>query len=245
MKKIIAAALLLASITTAHAAERDLVLANEGGFPPFNMTAADGTLQGFDIDIGNAICKIIEAKCSYVTNEWSGIIPALEAKKFDVIIGGMGITEERKKHVIFSEPYARYPSRFGVLKGHEIELSPEALEGKTIGVQQGTTNAKYLETFYPSTSVRRYPSTDALVADLKAGRVDAIFGGTEQFKEKSTPDAPLVELGPPIAVSEGIGIAFRPDDTELRDKFNAALKQIREGGTWGKYADKWGIPKYN
>ncbi|KSV66851.1 hypothetical protein N183_32865 [Sinorhizobium sp. Sb3] len=246
MKNIVAAALLLASVSAARAdGERDLVLANEGGFPPFNSIAADGNLQGFDIDIGNAICKIIEAKCTFVTNEWSGIIPALEAKKFDVIIGGMGITEERKKHVIFSEPYARYPSRFGVLKGKEFDLSPEALGAKVIGVQQGTTNAKYIETFYIDATVRRYPSTDALISDLKAGRIDAIFGGTEQFKEKSTADAPLVEIGPPIAVSEGIGIAFRPEDTALRDKFNDALRALRDNGTWREYADKWGIPKYN
>lgn len=245
MRKLIVAALLLASASTAHAAERDLVLANEGGFPPFNMTADDGTLKRFDIDVGDAICKIIEAKCSWVTNEWSGIIPALEAKKFDVIVGGMGITEERKKHVIFSEPYARYPSQFGVIKGKEVDLAPEALQGKVIGVQQGTTNAKYIETYFPSVEVRRYPSTDALIADLKAGRIDATFGGTEDFAEKSTPDMQLVAIGPPIAVSEGIGIAFRPDDTALREKFNVALKKLREDGTWMKFAEKWGIPKYN
>ena len=125
MKLILAAAMMIASATVADAQSgRDLVLANEGGFPPYNMTKADGSLEGFDIDIGTAICGKIEANCSWVTNEWSGIIPALLAKKFDVIIGGMGITEERKKSVIFSDPYARSYSRFGVVEGHEIDTSP-------------------------------------------------------------------------------------------------------------------------
>lgn len=246
LPKALAVALLLTTLTSVQAqTKRDLVIANEGGFPPFNMTAADGTLEGFDIDLGNAICETIKVTCSYVTNEWSGIIPALEAKKFDVIVGGMGITEERKKHVIFTDPYVRWPSRFGIVKGKELDLSPEALEGKVIGVQQGTTNAAYLETYYPSVNVRRYPSTDALISDLQSGRVDAIFGGAEQFEAKSTPDMQLIAVGPPIAVSEGIGIAFRPEDTALRDEFNVALKRLRENGTWEKFAEKWGIPRYN
>ncbi|NKC52003.1 transporter substrate-binding domain-containing protein [Ochrobactrum cytisi] len=98
-------ALVAGSLSGVQAEERrEIVIANEGGFPPFNMTAADGTLQGFDIDLGNAMCEIMKVKCRFVTNEWSGIIPALLADKFDVVIGGMGITEERKSVLSSASP---------------------------------------------------------------------------------------------------------------------------------------------
>ncbi|MCP1200537.1 transporter substrate-binding domain-containing protein [Notoacmeibacter sp. MSK16QG-6] len=238
------AGLMAAVSGTSFAEARDLVLANEGGFPPYNMTKADGTLEGFDIDIGTSICEIIDANCSWVTNEWSGIIPALMADKFDVIIGGMGITEERRKTVVFSEPYARTYSFFGVVEGTELETTPEGLTGKTVGVQQGTTNAKYLEANYPDTKLQLYPSMDALIADLKIGRVNAVFGDVEPFTGGEGEGPNLVEIGDPVAVSEGVGMAFRPEDTALRDEFNAALQQMKDDGTWKKLSAKWGIPVY-
>ncbi len=235
---------LMVSTSASVATARDLVLANEGGFPPYNMTKADGTLEGFDIDIGMSICKIIEANCSWVTNEWSGIIPALMAKKFDVIIGGMGITEERRKTVVFSEPYARTYSFFGVVEGKEIDVTAAGLVGKTVGVQQGTTNAKYLEAKYPDTKLQLYPSMDTLTADLKIGRLDAAFGDVQPFTGGEGDGPKLVEIGDPVAVSEGIGMAFRPDDTALRDEFDNALSQMKADGTWKSLSEKWGIPVY-
>jgi lysine-arginine-ornithine-binding protein len=236
-------AMVAGSLSDVQAQEqREIVIANEGGFPPFNMTAADGTLQGFDIDLGNAMCEIMKAKCSFVTNEWSGIIPALLAEKFDVVIGGMGITEERKKRVIFSEPYAHTYSYFGVLEGKEFDISAETMKDKTIGVQQGTTNAAYVEKTYPEVAVRRYPSMDALVSDLKTGRVDIVLGDIEPFVGKEGDTPKMVNIGEPVQVSEGIGMAFRPGDTALRDEFNAALKATRDSGVWDELAKKWGPP---
>lgn len=239
----LALALVTGSFSGVQAQEqREIVIANEGGFPPFNMTAADGTLQGFDIDLGNAMCEVMKAKCRFVTNEWSGIIPALLANKFDVVIGGMGITEERKKRVIFSEPYARTYSYFGVIEGKEFDISPETMKDKTIGVQQGTTNAAYVERTYPGVEVRRYPSMDALVSDLKTGRVDIVLGDIEPFVGKEDDTPKMVNIGDPVQVSEGIGMAFRPADTALRDEFNAALKATRDNGVWDGLAKKWGPP---
>ena len=241
--RVLATTLLIASLTGAQAqSQREIAIANEGGFPPFNMTAADGTLQGFDIDLGNAMCEIMKAKCSFVTNEWSGIIPALLAKKFDVIIGGMGITEERKKRVIFSAPYARTYSYFGVVEGKEFNITSETMKGKVIGVQQGTTNAAYVERTYPGIEIRRYPSMDALVSDLKAGRVDVVLGDIEPFLAKGGETPKMVNIGDPVEVSEGIGMAFRPDDAALRDEFNRALQTLRDNGTWAELAKKWGPP---
>lgn len=238
--KVLVAMAFIASLSTAQAqSSRNLIIANEGGFPPYNMTAADGTVQGFDVDIGNAICQLIHAQCTFVTNEWSGIIPALLSKKFDVILGAMGITEERKKRVIFSDPYGITYSEFGVVAGKEFAITPQTMATKVIGVQQGTTNAAYLEKTYPGAQIRRYPSIDALISDLKAGRIDIVLGLEEKFTKEGD-DPKLVTIGEGVQVSEGIGIAFRPEDAALRDEFNAALKTLRANGTWATLQKKWG-----
>lgn len=237
---VLASLAFVAAFSTAEAqAPRKLVIANEGGYPPYNMTAADGSIQGFDVDIGNAICALIKAECRFVTNEWSGIIPALLAKKFDVILGAMGISEERRKRVIFSDPYGITFSEFGVVAGKEFAITPQTMATKVIGVQQGTTNAAYIEKTYPGAQVRRYPSIDALISDLKAGRVDIVLGLEEKFTKEG--DGPkLVTIGEGVRVSEGLGIAFRPEDTALRDEFNTALKTLRADGTWAQLQKKWG-----
>jgi ABC-type amino acid transport substrate-binding protein len=156
----------------------------------------------------------------------------------------MGITAERKKSVLFSEPYARTYSFFGTVAGKEIDVTPEALAGKVVGVQQGTTNAAYIESHFPKATLQMYPSMDALIADLKIGRIDVAFGDVEPFTGEGGGSAALVKVGEPHAVSEGIGMAFRQDDADLRDQFNAALAQMKKDGTWRELAVKWGIPVY-
>ncbi|NKC52002.1 transporter substrate-binding domain-containing protein [Ochrobactrum cytisi] len=143
---------------------------------------------------------------------------------------------------MFSEPYARTYSYFGVIEGEEFDISPETMKGKTIGVQQGTTNAAYVEKTYPGLEVRRYPSMDAPVSDLKTGRIDIVLGDIEPFVGKTDDTPKMINIGDPVQVSEGIGMAFRPADTALRDEFNAALKTTRENGVWDRLAKKWGPP---
>jgi ABC-type amino acid transport substrate-binding protein len=116
------------------------------------------------------------------------------------------------------------------------------MKGKVIGVQQGTTNAAYVERTYPGMETRRYPSMDALISDLKAGRIDVVLGDIEPFIGKDGETPKMVNIGDPVQVSEGIGMAFRPDDTALRDEFNAALQTLRDNGKWSELAKKWGPP---
>ena len=98
--KFIATAVLFAALATvAHAADKQkLIIATEGAYPPYNFVAADGSLQGFDVDFANAVCEKINATCEIVKQDWYGIIPALLAKKYDVIIASMAIRPERLVH---------------------------------------------------------------------------------------------------------------------------------------------------
>ncbi len=121
-----------------------VVIGTEGAYPPFNVLEQDGSLTGFDIDIAKALCVEMKAECSFVTQDWDGIIPALEAKKFDAIIASMSITAERKEKVDFTNKYYNTPPAIAVPKDSDITAAtPEALEGKTLGAQGSTTHSNY------------------------------------------------------------------------------------------------------
>src|SRR4029079_17488304 len=129
------AATLAFTIGSANAEEKVLKIGTEGAYPPFNNLTADGKLEGFDIDIGNALCEQMKVKCEWVTQDWNGIIPALQAGKFDAILASMSITPERAKQVDFTNKYYTTPSALAVPKDSPLKgVTKEDLAGKTIGV---------------------------------------------------------------------------------------------------------------
>ena len=95
-------------------------LGTEGAFPPWNSTKADGTLEGFEIDLANILCERMDVKCEWVVQSWKGIIPALNAGKFDVIMSGMSATAKRAEVIDFSIPYGSTGQTFGVLSDSDL-----------------------------------------------------------------------------------------------------------------------------
>ncbi len=123
-----------------------LKIGTEGAYPPFNNLTADGKLEGFDIDIANALCAEMKVTCEFVTQDWDGIIPALQAGKFDAIIASMSITDERKQKVDFTHKYYNTPSAVVAPKDTTIKGVTKAdLAGKTIGVATSTTHLNYAD----------------------------------------------------------------------------------------------------
>ncbi|WP_413701554.1 transporter substrate-binding domain-containing protein [Psychromonas sp. KJ10-10] len=147
----------------------------EGAYPPFSKTEADGSVTGFDIDIANALCDEMGAKCTLVKQDWDGIIPALMARKFDAIIATMDITEERKKKVAFTDKYQHIPARFVALKGAEFEATNEFMKGKRVGTQRATSMDLYVSDNFPDAQIKRYGTFDEAYLDLKAGRLDYVI----------------------------------------------------------------------
>lgn len=219
----------------------------EGAYPPFSSVTADGKLVGFDIDIANALCDEMKAKCTLVQQDWDGIIPALLARKYDAIIASMSITEERMKKVAFTNKYEQTPAKFVRKKGSGIEITKAGLKGKTVGVQRATIHDNFLTAeFGDEVNIKRYASQDEAYLDMVAGRLDLLladspalldgFLNTEQGKDYEF-------IGPdytdPKYFGVGAGIACRKEDTDLVAKFNAAIAAIRANGTYQKINAKY------
>ncbi|MDE0254711.1 MAG: transporter substrate-binding domain-containing protein, partial [Rhodospirillaceae bacterium] len=171
-----AAAMVGAAMLSAPAAARDIRIATEGAYPPFNSKNAKGELVGFDVDLARAICAHMKAKCTLVAQDWDGIIPGLLAKKYDLIVASMSITEERKKKVAFSTPYYSNYLQFVAKKGSGFKPTADGIKGKTLGAQRATVSSQYLEDNYRKVAkIKVYDKQTAAWLDLKAGRVDAIL----------------------------------------------------------------------
>lgn len=250
MKKWILAAAVVSAlgVTSVQAKEWKVVrFGIEGAYPPFSWTEPNGELKGFDVDMANALCKELQAKCKIVAQDWDGIIPSLLARKYDAIIAAMSITEERKKKVDFTGKYALIPNKFVARKGTEIEFTKEGLKGVKVGVQRATTHDKYLTDNYgDSVSIVRYGSFDDAYLDLKAGRIATILGDASALEEgllnKDGGDG-FEFIGPSLTdpkwFGEGFGIAVRKQDKDLTKQLDAAIKSLREKGEYQKIAAKY------
>lgn len=224
-------------------------IGTEGAYPPFNYLDANSQLRGFDIDIARALCTEMRVQCQFVTQEWRDIIPGLLARNYDAIIASMSITEERKKQVLFTKKYYSTVSSFVAAADTDItDTSPQMMLNYTIGAQQGTTHAAYLQSVYQSQGVKvlLYATQDEANLDLSQGNIDAVLGDKVSMLEwiEKSPEGNCCrfvgqDINDPRYYGEGIGIAVRPSDEDLRDMFNSALANIIKNGTYKKINDKY------
>ncbi|MFQ6023227.1 MAG: lysine/arginine/ornithine ABC transporter substrate-binding protein [Acidiferrobacterales bacterium] len=228
------------------AAEQTKVrIGTEGAYYPFNYIDEAGKLKGFDIDIANALCTAMQAECEFVTSAWNSIIPGLLRKKYDAIIASMSITEQRKLIIDFTDKYYQTGAHFVAKKGSNLKVSRQGLAGKVIGTQRATTHQEYLlDNFQDVATVKIYDTQEHVNLDLYNGRLDAALADTLVLLEWIRRDAPDFELvgesiSDPKWYGEGIGIAVRKEDTELRDRLNKALAQILTDSTYKKINDKY------
>ena len=241
------AAVLALSPAPARALEASYIIGTEGAYPPFNMVDADGKISGFDVDIGLALCAEMKVTCTVVAQDWDGIIPGLVAKKYDMIVASMFITEERKQKVSFTDPYDKAAMTHVAKKGSGItDFTDAGMKGKNIGVQSATTQATFAEKTYPSASIKSYPTQDEVNLDMASGRLDLQIGDMLPMLEwvnKSKDGADFELIGEPITdpafVGDGVGIAVRQSDNDLREALNAALKGIIANGTYKTINDKY------
>ena len=238
------AALLL---TCAAAPARDaatLRIATEGAFPPFSDITAGGEVQGFDVDIANALCGHMKVACEIVTQDWDGLIPGLQAGKYDAIVASMTITAERRKQVAFTHKYYSTPLALVARKDSGLAgTEPAAMAGRALGAQAASVHADYAQSVYgrAGADVKLYPSVDEALIDLVNGRLDAAISdrfALVDWMSKSGRDC--CEIVGTLKDSESqAGIAVRLEDTALRDRLDAALDAILADGTYKKIQGKY------
>lgn len=247
---------------------KEITIATEGAFAPWNFTDSSGKLDGFEVELAADLCKRMDLKCTVVPQAWDGIIPALQAGKYDAIMAGMSITDKRKKVVAFSRYYAATPSRFIVLKdspsakfstsidritlddiNDEEKAALDAIgkefKGKVVGVQNATIQEKFLQQYLGDTvEIRGYDTQENLELDLQAGRIDAALGAMSYWvsRVQSEKGQDMIMVGPGMIkgpFGEGVGVAVRQTDTDLANLFSDAINSAIADGTLSKLAIKW------
>ncbi|WP_374584888.1 ABC transporter substrate-binding protein [Ideonella dechloratans] len=243
-------ALMLAAASLAASAQapdwKKIRIGVEGAYPPFSEVGTDGKLKGFDIDIAMALCAEMKAECTLVQQEWDGMIPALQARKFDAIIASMAITDERKKSVLFSDKYQNTPP-WMVGKGSlPHDISPAAMKGKKIGVQRTSIHDRWATATYKDSEIVRYSKQDEVFLDLAAGRIDAtvcdsVAANLGFLKTPAGKGFAVLGTPPddPAFFGAGAGIAVRKSDAVLQQKFSAAIQAIRANGVYQKVNAKY------
>jgi lysine-arginine-ornithine-binding protein len=248
MKSILGSALALGLALAGAlpaAAQDTLTIGTEAAYAPFAFVLPSGELSGFDIDITKALCTEMGVTCEIVNQAFDGLIPALNAGKIDAIIASMFITPERLEAIDFAGPYYSVPAIFIAPKDAGIELTPEGLDGKYVGVQRGTTMANYVEATFPDARVQLYDTLEAANLDLASGRVDLVFADSAVVGEflKSPDGAGFAQVGEPVYDAEilgtGAGIGVKKGDTALKEKFDAALAAIIASGEYKTINDKY------
>ncbi len=218
-----------------------LTVGSDIAFPPFESKDENtGEIIGFDIDLAAEIADRLGLELEIVPALFDSIIPALNGKKFDLVISAMTITEKREEEVDFSDPYINSNQSIAVAADSDID-AVEGLSGKIVGVQRGTTGADKAEELKDEvgiTEIRTYE--DALLAfeDLKAGRVDAIINDLPVSAFLATKD-PAFKVVAEIKTDEQYGMAFRDDNDTLREAVNKILKEMRDDGTYDRIYAKW------
>jgi polar amino acid transport system substrate-binding protein len=235
-----------AAVTGADATLQHLTIASEGARPPYNYFDGD-TLAGFEIDLGHDLCRRMAVTCTFVAQDWDGLIPGLVAHRYDAIMAAMEITEDRKAKIAFTLPYVRMPSAFMVKVASDLTAdSPAALAGKTIGVEKGGTHETFLVEKYQDSTIRRYNSLSDAILDLEADRLDAVIGDKDAIVTflETRSDARCCHIladvpRDPAFFGDGIGIGLRKEDTGLKARFEKALAASVADGAFARISAKY------
>lgn len=240
MKKLIIAAMALAAFSGAPMAQETVRIGTEGAYAPWNYMNEDGKVDGFEIALGNEICKRAELNCEWVVNEWDTIIPNLVAGNYDVIMAGMSITDERKQTIDFSDNYyPPDPSRYVVRTGENVDL--DKMSGLKIGVQGATIQAAYAdENFSGDNTILSYETADQSIADLSAGNVDVVLADGGYLEPIVAASGGALEIaGPEVMIGGGVGAGLRKDDTELKAKFDKVIEDMKADGSLNALITEW------
>lgn len=246
IKSVLAAAVLAAGMSFGTASAEIKLGLDSAPYPPFADVDAAGVRKGFEIELGNAICKAMNETCVWTPIAWDGIIPGLQAKKIDAIFASMSITEKRLKVIDFSDKYYNTPAALVGLKTATMDGSPESVKGKIVAAQVSTIHADYAKKYFKDSAseLKNYQGFDEHNSDLVAGRVDAVIGDSLAFADFLNSDQGKkfeikAYLKDEAIFGKGVGVGMRKGEDDLKAKFNAGIAQVLKDGTYDAIAKKY------
>ncbi|NCB76933.1 MAG: amino acid ABC transporter substrate-binding protein [Negativicutes bacterium] len=253
MKRIISVVLLLVmagvlfagcgNTTKTEPAKKKIVIGLDDNFPPMGFKDEKNNIVGFDIDMAKEAAKRLGIEVEFKGIDWSSKEAELNSKRIDALWNGMNITEERKKNVLFSDPYMESKQLIFVLANSPIKSAAD-LKGKVVGVQQSSIGEEVVNKDEKLKATlkdfKKYPDCVAAFMDLKTGRLDAvvtdeILGRYYMSKEAGA----YIAIEQPLGEVGVYGVGFRKDDKELRDKVQNVLNEMKKDGTSAKISQKW------
>jgi polar amino acid transport system substrate-binding protein len=249
----LAAVIATVATLTPATAQETIKAGTECTYFPFNFRDSDGTLKGYDVDVGNELAKRLKIKIEWVCQKWDGMLPSLLANKFDLILASMSITEERRQKIDFSEGYRVSIGQFVGPKAKGLKLfkddkTPDvgAFKGVRVGLQRATTYDNWIQAKVPDATVVRYDAVEQMYLELKAGRVDVIM--TNPMKTHleflSKPDGAGFEvIGPQLDeekyFGKGAGVGIRKGNEALLKRIDAAIIEMKKDGTLDAFSKKY------
>ena len=265
---LVASAVLVLGLaaTDASAQMRKVKIATEGAYAPWNFVNSQGKLEGFELELGAELCKRAKFDCEFVAQDWDGIIPSLQAKKYDAIMAGMNITPKRLETINFTTAYAagahgfliQKSSSLAKLPGGEFNLTKDLasaekaiadlkpmLKGKILGVQGSTTNLAWAEKYFKDVAeIREYKTTEQHDLDLAAGRIDAAVVAHSAAKAtmETATGKDMAIAGPAFSggmLGLGVAVGIRKEDNDLKAAFDEAVKSAIADGTIKRLSEKW------
>lgn len=255
ISKLVTASLALAAFVfgATHASAETLRVGMECTYAPFNYKTADGKLTGYDVDVAKGVASFIGSELEFVCQKWSGMIPALLANKFDLVVASMSITNKRLKKMDFSQPYRISVGRLvgkkkAALKLFDADGKPIAanFKGLRVGLERASTYSEWFKAKLPDADIKLYDSSESLYLDLENGRVDMIMTNPMKafLKFLSKEKGKGFEfVSPQIDEREyfgiGVGIGLRKGNDALRERLNIALKALTKNGALKAYALKY------
>lgn len=229
-------ALGLAAPALSVAADAPLRVVTDATFPPMEFFQ-DGKPTGFDIELIHALGKEMNRPIELTNIDFKGLIPAIVSGRADAAISGIYITPERKNVVDFTDSY--YAGGLVVLTKKDNNIKNiKDLDGKKVSVQVGTKSVNYLTEHFPGIKRVEVEKNEEMFNLVKIGRADAAVTGRPAAKLYAQHNPDFIVLDEQITTEE-YGIAVSKSQSQVRDALNAALKKIRDNGTYQKIVDKW------
>jgi polar amino acid transport system substrate-binding protein len=219
----------------------------EGEFPPFNYYDDEGVLSGFNVDLARAICLEVGAACDIKVRPWEELLIALRRGDADAVIAAHTVTAGMLAEVDFSDRYFYTPGRFASRTGETVgEITPEGLDGVTVGVAKGTAHEAFIKAFFRDSRIVLFENPELAREALQQSKVDLIFDDAISlaFWINGSLSRQCCEFKggaflEPKYFGDGLAVALPRNDPQIKVLINDALKKIRHSGRFQELVERY------